>query len=233
MSLILFQIFFDMEKGYILLSRSLLDSDVFASQKLLKVWIWCLCKANFKDKTVPHFRGESESIVKLKRGQFLFGRFKAEDELGINGSTIYKSMKYLEKLKMIKIESSKRFSIVTVCKYDIYQDNKTYKVTTGEQQENNRVTTGEQQSNTTNTLNTLNTLKEDRVIIFNRWLNYRKEIKKPIKVESTIKTLISRFNSETIEKINFVVNHSIENSYQGLFWDKFKHVKTESRRVSL
>jgi hypothetical protein len=118
-----------MDKGYILLSRGLLDSDVFASQKLLKIWIWCLCKSNFKDRSVPLKIGRGETIVRVKRGSFLFGRHKAEEELFIDGSTIYKSMKKLEQMNMINIESNNQYSVVTVCKYDDYQDNKTYKVT--------------------------------------------------------------------------------------------------------
>ena len=111
------------EKGYILLSRAILDSDVFASQKLLKIWIWCLCKANFKDRSIPLKIGRGETVVKVKRGQFIFGRFKAEEELFIDGSTIYKSIKKLEEHQMIKIESSNQYSVITICKYDTYQDN--------------------------------------------------------------------------------------------------------------
>ncbi len=56
---------------------------------------------------------------------------------------------------------------------------------------------------------------------YEKWLKYRKEIKKPITNESTLELLIERFNSEPIKKIGWVVNHSIENKYQGLFWDKY------------
>ena len=95
-----------MDSGYILLSRGVLDSDVFASQKLLKIWVWCLCKANFKDRFVPLKIGKGETVVSVKRGSFIFGRHKAEEELFIDGSTIYKSIKKLEKMDMIKIESN-------------------------------------------------------------------------------------------------------------------------------
>ena len=61
----------------------------------------------------------------------------------------------------------------------------------------------------------------DKQVIFNKWLSYRKEIKKPIIVDSTLNTLINKFNSEPIEKVEYVVNSSIENGWQGLFWDKY------------
>ena len=72
-------------EGWIRLHRDILDSDVFASQKMLKIWVWCLCKANFKDRIIPLKIGRGETLVKVKRGQFIFGRFKAEEELFIDG----------------------------------------------------------------------------------------------------------------------------------------------------
>ena len=100
-----------MDNGFILVLRNILDSDVFASQKLLKIWLWCLCKANFKDKSVPLKVGKGETIVRVKRGSFIFGRNKAEEELFIDGSTIYKSiqkLKILLNLQCQNIEKKKR-----------------------------------------------------------------------------------------------------------------------------
>lgn len=145
-----------MNDGFILLSRTLLDSDVFASQKLLKIWIWCLCKANFKDRSVPLKVGKGETIVKVKRGSFIFGRFRAEEELFIDGSTIYKSMKKLQEMNMVKIESNNQYSIVTICKYDEYQQSDNYQVTSKEQPSNNEVTAKGQPSNTTKNDNNYN-----------------------------------------------------------------------------
>ena len=69
---------------------------------------------------------------------------------------------------------------------------------------------------------------------YDKWLEYRKSIKKPIKNADTIALLIKRFNSEDIDKIKWVVNHSIENNYQGLFWDKYKpELSNKSKRTSI
>jgi hypothetical protein len=65
-------------------------------------------------------------------------------------------------------------------------------------------------------------LTPSHVSIFNKWIEYRKEIKKPIKVTSTLKTLIKRFNNENLEVCEYIVNYSIENNYQGLFWENYK-----------
>lgn len=155
-----------MDSGFILLSRRILDSEVFASQKLLKIWIWCLCKANFKDKNIPLKVGKGETIVNVKRGSFLFGRYRAEDELFIDGSTIYKSMKKLEDMGMIEIDSNNQYSVVSVCNYDSYQDSNNYQVTSKEQVSNNEVTSKSQPSNTTKNDNNVNKDKQIELLIY-------------------------------------------------------------------
>lgn len=138
-----------MNNSFILLSRSILDSEVFASQKMLKIWVWCLCKANYKSRNVPLKVGRGERIIKVKRGQFIFGRFRAEDELFIDGSTIYKLIKKLEEIGNISIESSNQYSIITILNYDYYQDPKTYEVAADKPDNNETVATLEPDNNTT------------------------------------------------------------------------------------
>jgi len=58
--------------------------------------------------------------------------------------------------------------------------------------------------------------------VFDQWLNYRKEIKRPIKAKSTLIRLADKFEKESLEKCKFVVSSSISNQYQGLFWDNYK-----------
>ena len=128
-------------EGWIKLHRVILESEVFASQKMLKIWIWCLCRANHKTKFVPMKTGRGETNVKVKKGQFLFGRFTAEEELFIDGSTIYKIMHKLKEIGNITIKSNTHYSVITICNYDKYQDVKEIEVTTNEQPSNNQVTT--------------------------------------------------------------------------------------------
>jgi hypothetical protein len=61
--------------------------------------------------------------------------------------------------------------------------------------------------------------------IFTSWLDYRKEIKKTVKIKSTLDKLIDTFNSAGLKKCEWVVNNSIENGYTGLFWDNYKEIK--------
>ena len=130
-------------EGFISLHRALLDSMIFSSQTGLKIWIWLLLKASFKKRYVSLKIGKGETTVTIERGQLLFGRYKAEEELCIDGSTIYKWIKKLEENGMILIQSNNQYSIITICNYDTYQSGNA----TNEQPTNNQRTTNEQPTN--------------------------------------------------------------------------------------
>ena len=147
-------------EGYFKLHRKILESQVFAHQTALKIWIWCLSKASYKERFVPLKIGRGETSVKLIKGQFIFGRFKAEEELGIDGSTIYKWIqKFATKdFDMISIESNNQYSIITIINWDDYQVEENKK----EQPSNNQVAAEEQPSNTNKKDNNVNNvLKEE------------------------------------------------------------------------
>ncbi|MDY4822387.1 MAG: hypothetical protein SO148_01085 [Candidatus Onthovivens sp.] len=108
-----------MQQGYIKLHRQLLDTDIFENPKLLKVFIWCLLKATHKERE----QRVGRKIVKLKQGQFIFGRAKASLELDIPQSTIWDYMKLLENRRTISIKSNNKYSVVTIENWGLYQNN--------------------------------------------------------------------------------------------------------------
>ena len=63
-------------------------------------------------------------------------------------------------------------------------------------------------------------LDKSKDVIFDKWIEYRQEINKPIKSKQSKDLLIKKFNEYDLSKCNQVVNASIENGWQGLFWDK-------------
>lgn len=65
--------------------------------------------------------------------------------------------------------------------------------------------------------------KEEALLL---WLNYRAEIKKPVKNEKTLSQLSARFEKESFDKVKWVVLNSIENQYQGLFWNNYDQKKS-------
>lgn len=98
------------------------DSRIWANPDLLKLWLWCLAKATYlDDKWVSIKSGKGFIDIEIKRGQFLYGRHSAANELNINPSTMRERISKLQKLGFIDIKSDKQYSIITICNYDYYQ----------------------------------------------------------------------------------------------------------------
>ena len=152
-----------MSDGYIKLHRQLLESSVFANTTGLKIWIWCLLKATYKKRFMSMKIGKGNTTINLDIGQFVFGRFSAEEELSIDGSTIYKWMKKFESDGMIQLQSNSHYTLVTICNWNDYQQDEEQEVTTKEQPSNNQVTTKEQPSNTNKKVKNSKESKEDNI----------------------------------------------------------------------
>ncbi|HEX7032035.1 MAG TPA: hypothetical protein VF172_03450, partial [Nitrososphaera sp.] len=137
-----------MNEGWIKLHRRIIDSRVFANEGLLKVWLYCLCRANHEENYVPIKTGRGESEVKVKPGQFISGRKSAARDLKMNSSTVYKRMKKLENMGNINIKSNNHYSVITICNWEGYQDKGSEKEQQEEQARSMQVTGKEQASNT-------------------------------------------------------------------------------------
>jgi hypothetical protein len=130
--------------GWIKLYRKLKDSLVFDNPELLKVWIWCLLKATHDDYT--QMIGLQE--VELKKGQFIFGRKVAANELKMSESKTYRLIKKLENMQNLNIKANNKFSVITIENWENYQSDNNNNEQQSEQQMNNKRTTNEQQMNT-------------------------------------------------------------------------------------
>ncbi len=115
------------EDGYFLVSRSIMGSEVFHKEKWLKFFIWCLSKARFKDGTAEIKTGKSTTIVKLKRGQFIFGRKSAAKKLKFPASTCRNLLEIFCKREILDTQKDTHYTIVTVVNYDDYQISENYK----------------------------------------------------------------------------------------------------------
>ena len=143
-------------EGFFQIHRQIFDSWIFADDKALKIFIWLIGKARHKDGVVPMRIGKGVQTIKLKKGQLIFGRHTAEEELFYNGSLIYRKLQKLESDGTINIESNNQYSIITICKYEEYQfsESKTNKQrTSNEQATNSKRTSNEQATNSKQTSN--------------------------------------------------------------------------------
>lgn len=234
-------------EGFMNLHRTLLDSMIFSSQTGLKIWIWLLLKASFKKRYVPLKIGKGETTVTIERGQLLFGRYKAEEELCIDGSTIYRWIKKLEENEMILIQSNNQYSIITICNYDTYQSGNTNEEqpmnnqrATNEQPMNSRRTTNEQQANTYNKDNKVNKVNKDNkvnkedgekqklvfpynskkfMLLWNELVKMPKWRKKPFSALQLTLNKLSEFDEDFVIEL---IENAITGNYQGIIFSNTK-----------
>lgn len=153
------------KQGYIKLYRQITDTPVWADSDKLKLWLMCLMKATHDEKT----QVVGNQIIELKAGQFITGRAALSDDFNrdvkkdrrVDGLTLFRWLGLFEKMEMLNIKKTNKYSLITVLNWDKYQGRRT----SNEQQLNNNRTSDEQQLNTNkndkNVKNVKNEKKED------------------------------------------------------------------------
>lgn len=124
-----------MDRGWIKIYRSLLDWEWFDDAETVQLFIYLLVTANYEDK-------KWHGIV-VKRGQTIIGIGSLAKRLG---STVQKIRTRLEKLTetgTISRKATNKFTIVTICNYESYQDAEE----TPQQSNNNQITFKKQSNN--------------------------------------------------------------------------------------
>ena len=221
-----------MNNGYIKLYRNILNSPIFQNEKLLKIFIWCLLKASHKEREQIVGR----QVIKLKEGQFIFGRKIAASELGIPPSTLWDYIKLMEKMKIISIKSNTKFSVITLEKWRIYQVGENIFDNKYDNLYNSKSTTNQQQINTNNKDNNFN--NERNKEIYSRIIdrlnqsankNYRSNTSKTIQlIEARLKEGFTEedFYKVINKKCDEWLNDNCMNKYlrpETLFGDKFEN----------
>lgn len=101
-----------MEYGYIKLNRSMLSWRYFQDPKHVLLWLYILLNANHQDKEYQN--------VFVKRGQLMTSLEKLSKDTGISKQSVRTVLSHLEG-EEITCESTKRYTLITVLKYDDYQ----------------------------------------------------------------------------------------------------------------
>jgi hypothetical protein len=101
--------------------RKILNSRAFKDPNLLKVWIYCLHKANYEEKWVKVKTGRGDSEVLVKPGQFIFGRKQAAKDLSMKPSSVRNRIKKLKNMRNLDIQADTHYSIITICNWELYQ----------------------------------------------------------------------------------------------------------------
>ncbi len=195
--------------GWIKIHRKFLDWEWFNKSEAVHLFIYMLIKANHKD---AKWQGND-----VKRGQFISSLGNISNATGISIQQIRTILKKLEKTNEIEVKSTSQFTIVTICKYECYQD---------EEETTNKPLTNDQQTTNKRSTTNKNDKKEknEKEVILDSWIDYRKSIRKSLS-PATINTILKKMESYTNEQCTYVINNSIENGWQGLFWDKVETIQ--------
>jgi DNA-binding transcriptional MerR regulator len=186
--------------GWIRIHRQFLNWEWFNKSEAVHLFMYLVLKANHKD---GFWQGNE-----IKRGQLITSFGKISIDTNISLQTIRTLLKKFEKTNEINMQTTNKFTRITICKYDSYQT---------ENEETNTKATNKQQ--TTNTqLTTNKNVKNNKEIILDSWIDYRKQIKKPIK-DATIQSILNKMENYSEDQCKHVINNSIQNGYQGLFWE--------------
>ena len=119
--------------GWIKIHRKFLDWEWFNKSEAVHLFLFMLIKANHKS-------GKWQGID-IERGQFISSLGNISNATGISVQTIRTILKKLEKTNEIELKSTSQFTIVTICKYECYQDENE---TTNKQITNNQQTPNKQ-----------------------------------------------------------------------------------------
>lgn len=184
--------------GWIKIHRKILEWEWYDDTNTFRLFMHLILKANHKDKK---YRGQV-----IKSGCLLTGRELLSQETGLSIQQVRTCLERLKSTNEITINSSRQGTIIQVVKYKDYQIT-TNDLTTSQPQDNQQVTTNKN-------------IKNNKEVMLDEWVAYRKGIKKPLS-EASLNKLLNEMQGYSDEKCRFVIDLSISNGWQGLFWDRY------------
>ena len=135
----------EIPSGAVLVARAITNSSLWtmrAADRILA--ITCICMANWKPK--KWFDGSQST--EIQRGQFVTSYENLAEAAKLSIRNVRTSLKNLEKVGFLTRRVTQRWTLVTICKYDHYQDfSKYYDTKTDNQLTNDRQTTDKSLTN--------------------------------------------------------------------------------------
>ena len=128
--------------GWIKIHRKFLNWEWFNKSEAVHLFIYLILKANHKD-------GQWQGIDVYK-GQFITSYGKISVDTGISLQTIRTLLKKFEKTNEINIQTTNKYSVITICKYEDYQteiDATNNQLTINQQTTNKQLTTNKNNKN--------------------------------------------------------------------------------------
>lgn len=136
--------------SFITVDRKILKWEWYQDVKVFHLFLYFLLRANWED---GRWKG-----IEVKRGQLITGRLKLSKDVGLSEMEIRTCLKKLKSTNEITTKVTNKYTIITVCKYDVYQNkydasNQQINQQPNQQSTNNQPTTNQQLTTNKNTNN--------------------------------------------------------------------------------
>ena len=229
-----------MNEGWIKLYRKIQECDIWDNDEPFdyrSAWIDLLLLANHKDKDTI-FDGKP---IKIKKGQRITSIRKLSERWNWSVNKTYRYLHLLEDLGMITRESDNRRTLITIVKYEIFQDTQNTDEYTHEY--TNRTLTNTLIEHSRNTNKNEKNEKNEKKYYKDENLNHsfldyikmRKDIKKPMSDRAITLAMnkLEELSGNDDEKAIQILEQSIFHSWQGLFelkGEKPKPTKTMGKQ---
>lgn len=123
--------------GFMLLHRNLLNWEWFDDSQMVHIWIYFLLKANYED---GKWHG-----VDVPRGSFITSVRDICKDTGLSVQNVRTCIKKLKSTSNLTIKVTNKFSIITICNYDSY-NNAEFSTNNQSNKQTNNVLTNKQQT---------------------------------------------------------------------------------------
>lgn len=226
-------------EGWICLQRKFLEWEWFDDAVMVKLFIYLLLKAYFEPRK---WRG-----IEIGRGQIITGRHQLSAETHLSEQQIRTGLRKLESTGEITLQSTNKFTIITISNYAKYQDIDIDKQPTTQPSNNQQSTNNQPHNNNINNITNkqgsisnadesakqkpskttfnaelfLANEPEQTKELLLRWISYKKkQFGKAYKSEDSFKTFVKKLNQLSggnFETAKAIIEQSIANCYQGIF----------------
>jgi len=195
-------------KGWIKIHRCLLENPIYNCEPFDRThaWIDLLLLANHKEGYF-YKRGIR---VDVKEGQVGYDIDSLGKRWKWSRGKVERFLNSLENDKNIVRQKNNVTTLISIVKYKEYQANDN--------------ANEHQTIKQTNTNKNEKKEKNEKEVILDSWIEYRKSAKKTL-TQQSIKSILVKMEKYTNEQCKFVINKSIEQGWQGLFWDNIQTIQ--------
>ena len=204
-------------KGFIKLPRSLLSEKWASNPQSLSVAVHLLAMASLEDKL---YNG-----ARLGRGQVLTSVRKLAKISGLTERAVRTALRAQQATHFLTQQVTHRFTIITICKFDIYAGkvgaSDTVSDTLNAQRPTHINKNNKENKNNTNSIEDILLSVEDNWrSIIEQWLQYKKDSGKPYKSARAVQQFVTHLRNisgNNVTEATSMVNNAMANNWSGVF----------------